>query len=148
MYFLTTNHFLGPRGPKNVFLGPVVSQGSFPWGSQGGPFGPIGPGPWADGPWAMGRWALWADWPFGPGPMGPGPRAQGPATNITWDAMRSLMISPRPRDSVVDIGTASGGQQIVMPWPDFKYTQGAPGSVRVGSVPTGSGSYRFRFKKI
>ena len=30
----------------------------------------------------------------------------------------------------------------------FPYLQGAPGSVRVGSVPTGSGSYRFRFKKF
>ena len=30
----------------------------------------------------------------------------------------------------------------------FFTIQGAPGSVRVGSVPTGSGSYRFRFKKI
>ena len=29
-----------------------------------------------------------------------------------------------------------------------RHVQGAPGSVRVGSVPTGSSSYRFRLKKF
>ena len=63
--FLKNSDF---RGYLRIPGGSLGIPGGFSPGDPRGPFGPIGPGPWADGPFG----------PIGPLDLGPRARAHGP----------------------------------------------------------------------